>query len=213
MKKIQNISVQVISGDMTSIKADAYIVPQFNNCTSYGGVGGAVNRAGACTGMKSYDEIVRSGRQDFGSAFLVPSGGGLSKFLLHVVSVGSGERQEFETVQKSIFSALKLADDAGLKSILCPALGTGIIGDLTDEQSAKAILSAIAKFAEVATSLEEFSIVIYGGRTVYFETVLNSASYQDAKPQRGCRAFDFGRWAANMVMDSAKNHEFEKSHK
>ena len=42
MKKIGKINVQVVSGNIATMLVDAIVVPQFTDCASYGGVGGAI---------------------------------------------------------------------------------------------------------------------------------------------------------------------------
>ena len=132
--KIGNNDVSILLGDITRTGVDAVIVPEFQSGASYGGVGGAVARSGALAGMEAYEQYVRTnGKQDFGTVILTPSGGGKSSQLLHVVSVGSGKQYEFDTVRTCIFKALEIAEQKGINSIAAPALGTGIIGDLTSK--------------------------------------------------------------------------------
>ncbi|MEI8129515.1 MAG: macro domain-containing protein [bacterium] len=205
--QIRNVTLKIAFGDMTKVKADAYIVPQFNSCASYGGVGGSVARAGAVKGIDEFAEFVsQKGEQKFGTTLLTKSHGGNSDKLLHVVSVGSSKEHEFDTVQSSIYNALTTAEQNGVKSIASPALGTGIIGNLTAEQSAKSTLSAIKQFADEGKNMD-VSLVIYGNKSAYndFVKTLSTKSYETATKEGGEKQFDMGRWIVGMQRDADAN--------
>ena len=179
---IGNVSVSVASGDITTIKADAYLVPEFKMGASDAGVGGAIWSRGAGKGMEAYNNIIKTqGEQEFGSVHVTESGGGNSSKLIHAVTVNSGAENEFAVVQKAVYNALKAAEKQGLTSIAIPQVGTGIIGRLTDEQSAQAIMSAIKQFSDEGGQMD-VSLVIYGNQRAYntFSTKLDNGSYANA---------------------------------
>ena len=198
--EIGNVTVKIANGDMTQIKADAYIVPQFQSCASFGGVGGAIARRGAEQGLQAFEDIIsQQGKQPFGSVHLTDSYGGNSKKLLHAVSVGSGAENEFNTVQTAVYNALKAAEENGLQSVAVPAMGTGIIGSLTEEQSAKAIMAAIKQFSDEGGKMD-VSMVIYGSKKGYndFANTLSAKSYTNATAQTGTKEFDTAKWISEM---------------
>ena len=207
--KILDNEVSVIIGDVTRTGADAIVVPEFQSCASYGGVGGAVARNGAEKGMQNFDAYVsQNGEQKFGTVVLTASGGGSSRALLHVVSVGSGENYEFDTVKSCMFNSLKVAEQNGITSIAAPALGTGIIGSLTAKQSAEAMMAAIAEYKKQGGKSIPVSFVIYDDESACrdFAEVLRSGSYASANDaQVGRREFDRGRWVVGMSRDAAAN--------
>jgi len=213
LKYIGSVAVNVGLGDMTEAKTDAYIVPQFDDCPSEGGVGGAVCRAGAQLGVvDEYEGIIRKagGRVEFGKAFVTPAHGGKTDKLIHVVSVGSDREREYNVVHESIYNGLVAAKAAGIKTIVAPVLGTGIIGQLTDEQSAKAMLSAVRRFDRGNPDAGmKVTFVAYGNpqntnhptfRTL--QSVLALGTYEDASPVVGTREFDPERWRAGMERDA-----------
>jgi len=209
--QIRNTGITIALGDMTKVRAGAYIVPHFDKAASYGGVGGAVARAGAINGIEEFEQFVsKKGQQKFGTILLTKSHGGNSENLLHAVSVGSGRTEEFKTVQASIYNALRTAEQNNIKSVAAPALGTGIIGHLTDEQSAKAILSAVEQFANEGRNID-FGIVIYGDRNAYnaFVKTLSTKSYSNALQEVGTKELDFAKWYVEMNNDMAKNANAE----
>ena len=50
MKKT-NFTAKVIAGNIATMAVDAVIIPEFDSCASYGGVGGAIARSGAKLGL------------------------------------------------------------------------------------------------------------------------------------------------------------------
>jgi len=174
----------------------------FRGGASYGGVGAAIARSGGEAGLKAYDSYMETkGELEFGRALVTPSGGGNAQSLIHVVSVGSGESVEFETVRDSIKNALVEAQNNGIKTIAAPALGTGIIGQLTDAQSAKAMLAGVAEFvAQGGTGVEEFRIVVFGPDKAAkpFKKVAKTGAFEGAVVETGAREANLGRWAVEM---------------
>ena len=199
-------NVSVVLGDMTQIACDAYIVPQFDNCASYGGVGGAVARAGGKEGLDIYNALASKKPLRFGQVVLTKSGGGRSKQLLHVVSVGSSDDLEFATVHNAFYAALMSAQGHKINTIVAPAMGTGIIGNLTAEQSAKSMMSAIDRIGNNESPLS-ISLAIYGDECTFntFVSVLEKQFYRGATPEKGKKQFNLEEWLINMQNDLTKN--------
>ena len=197
MTLIGNINVKVLAGDMTVMPTDAYVVPQFTYAASSGGVGGAVAHAGGVGGLKQYQEFInQQGEQPFGKVLLTESGGGNARYHLHVVSVGSPPQDEFNTVQTAMFNALSTAAQNGIQSIIAPAMGTGIIGKLTPEQSAKAMMSAVQAFVSQGNSeIQEVTFVIFRDIPAVqaFAAVLESGSFSTAQKEAGQAEPSFGK--------------------
>jgi O-acetyl-ADP-ribose deacetylase (regulator of RNase III) len=205
---IGNSCVKVIFGDLTKIRADAYVVPQFTTAASYGGVGGAIARSGALKGIEAYEAFVDGkGTLGFSSVLMTEAGGGNAKHLLHTVSVGSARADEFSTVRNGLLNALRTAAENGLTSIVAPAMGTGIIGKLTAEQSARAMMSAIELYGADGTADLTVSIAIFGDEAAYnaFNQVLESRSYVASVAEPGARELDFGRWVIETNSDMIAN--------
>ena len=203
---IGNVTVNVALGDMTAIKADAFVVPEFQTCVSEGGVGGAIWSKGAGKGMEAYERhIKKHGKQEFGSVVVTDAGGGNSSKLLHAVTVGSGAENEFTTIQTSVYNALKTAQEQGMQSVVIPQMGTGIIGSLTSEQSAGAIMAGINRFNADGGKMD-VSVVIYGSQKAYntFTNSLQNHSYENATPETGAKEFNIAEFAQEMSKESPR---------
>lgn len=194
MKQIKTIQAQVINGNIAAMDIDAVMVPQFIDCASFGGVGGALARSGAYAGMDEYNEYAQSNKLSYGDVCMTPSGGGSAKYLLHLTTVGCMADSSFACTVKAVCKALVFADETGLKTIAVPAVGSGIIGTLTLEQSAKAIFKAVALFAEHAKSVQSVTMVVYGTSAAPAQKVLDTESFMTADDEVGQKEFNFAEW-------------------
>ena len=202
-------AVAIVLGDMTKITADAYVVPHFQGAVSYGGVGAAVARGGAGLGLQKYEQIISALGQElkWGDVTITPSGGGQSKNLIHVVSVGSSDAEEEAGVVSTAISQVLLASQQNnLDTIVVPALGTGVVGYLTAGQSARAILGALFTYwgQEPQNAPHQIVIAIYGNPEAYrsFEAVLRAgvSTAEAASIGHGERkVFDMRRWVADIT--------------
>ena len=190
MKKIGKIRIVVKQGNIATEDVDCIMVPEFNDCASYGGVGYAINAAGMSAGLEAYDDMVKNTPLAYGEERITPSGKE-GVMLAHVATAGANEDEQFYIVAKAVIQALLSADALGVKTIAIPELGTGIIGTLTQEQSAKAIFYAVENFNTVCNenTLQEVRLVVYRGATAPAEKVLAEQSYHNAKPEKGQKEF------------------------
>lgn len=201
MKQIKNIQAQVVNGNIAAMDIDAVMVPQFIDGASYGGVGGAIARYGARSGMNEYDEYAQKNKLSFGDVYMSASGGGQAKYLLHLATVGCKADTSFACTVTAVCKALFLADEIGIKTVAIPAVGSGIIGTLTLEQSAKAIFKAVAHFAERAKSVQTVTMVVYGTSAAPAQEVLDSESYITAGNEAGQKEFNFAEWLEGFAKD------------
>jgi O-acetyl-ADP-ribose deacetylase (regulator of RNase III) len=215
---IPGLETAVFEGDMTRVPADAYVVPHFRSKfrdghllsgVSMGGVGGAIIRAGAEAGLRKYDDLIyAAGREQvWGEAMITESGGGKSRMLVNVVRVGSEVDEEFAVVQQAVFTALMQSSLQGIDTIVFPLMGTGVIGQLTATQSAKAMLSALAQFRSIFPDSfpRQIAIAIYGNPEAFtaVSKVLNLSDEQLSKvpTEKGQKQFDFVAWISEMQRD------------
>ena len=211
--KIGNTQVHIVAGDITALEVGAYVIPQFASCASFGGVGGAVARSGGEEGLNKFQGFVDAyGEQPFSSVLLTESGGGNSNSHLHAVTVGSGREEEYLVIHNALLNVLAAAGESNIESIAVPALGTGIIGQLTKEQSAKSMMSAIMKYTTQNANIRHIYFVIYARSEQddafqAFANVLQSRSYENAEPEDGNAEFSWKRWNEGMSKDIKANKQ------
>jgi len=199
---VENIKTNILIGDISRQPTQGIIVPQFKEGISEGGVGGAIFRAGGEDAMVAAQKMMDNNPdlKNFGRAFVTTSPK-MKKSLINVVTVGSGVDNEFSVVKAAVFNGLVAAQKSGITSVSIPALGTGIIGQLSNEQSAKAILSGIAEFKQKGGTMSEINVVIYGDRAQHsdFVKVLDKKSYAGSTASSGQRVIDGARWVSGMT--------------
>lgn len=210
-------AIGIAFGDMTTVAADAYVVPHFNGAASYGGVGAAMVRAGARTGMQAYEAHLATlcrpqqsrAVQGWGDVYVTPSGGGLAPHLIHAVTVGSPDlNTEAEAVSGAVWNACAMSRFRGFESIVLPALGTGIIGKLADATAAVCILAALETFLvqrdDRLAGATQIAVVIYGNPAQYaaFNEIMRegprSATAKAKAARAGKQTVDMHRWARGM---------------
>ncbi len=177
-QKINNINVCLKTGNVAAEDADCIVVPEFRDGASGGGVGYAIETAGMGAGLEAYGKVAQEGFLKDGDAIITESGKPDVK-LAHVVTVSAREDSQFEVVNRSVLKTLETANEVGIKRIALPEIGTGIIGSLTQEQSAKAIFNAVYEFSKnnPSSSVEEVSFVVYRSSTEPAKRVLTDKSY------------------------------------
>lgn len=197
--KINNIEVIVKNGNIATEPVELIVVPEFCECASYGGVGGALAYFGMERGLEAYDGAVEKKGLSYGDALITESGKEGVK-LAHVVTVGADENIQFQVVFKAVFKALAEAEKQGIKSIAFPEIGSGIIGNLTQEQSAKAIFCAVYEFGCMhnVPSVKTVELVVYRGVTDYAEKVLSEKSYTEFRNEKGNKDFNMAEWLCGM---------------
>jgi O-acetyl-ADP-ribose deacetylase (regulator of RNase III) len=215
-RRIGNASVTVRAGNLADLKVDAYVVPHFKDETSYLGVGGAVWRGGAESGMQAHSEhLEQNGPQAFGSILLVPSGGGNARYLIHTTTLHSGPEREYRVVRQAFARALKACEKNKLTSLAGPALGTGDMGRLSHEQSAMTMMNAIAQRPATAPKLMvHFVIWNNPAQLEAFRDVLMSESFRNAPDNEvGRKGIDAQKAIGNILGEMALNdyHEARKA--
>lgn len=162
MNKIGNIDIVVKNGNIAEENADLIVVPEFNSSASGGGVGYAIINAGMQAGLDMYHKAAQKKPFNCGDVMITTSGKKGVK-LAHVATVSAGAQEQPVAVVKAVFNTLKSANDKKLQHVAIPELGTGIIGNLTQEQSARLIFNAVYEFAKVNpdSNVNKVSLIIY----------------------------------------------------
>ena len=193
--KIKNITIVIKQGNIAFENVECIVVPEFKSCSSPKGVGASIKKAGMEEGLKAYDMATKEKPLTDGEEMITPSGI-VGVMLAHVATIEANADEQFYIVTKAVLQTLISADALGAKTIAIPALGTGAVGTLTLEQSAKAIFAAVEHFKTVCNenTLQEVRLVINSGSTEPAEKVLDKRSYHNAKPEVGQKEFDLYEW-------------------
>lgn len=176
---MKKISVEIVQGNVLSVDAKGFVVPQFADKMSLTGVSGILSQNGHFCGIRDYAVVARQRRLPFGYSFVTDGRDGVK--MLNVSLLGVSAPDAFGMVQLSTFAALAEAEKNGLDRIVMPALGTGKSGSLSFTRSAKAMLSAIESYAPLAQGfLKNVTICIFKGNKAFrdYKNVAGKKSYR-----------------------------------
>lgn len=136
-------SVEMILGDITTVKADAIVNAANEGLVRGGGVCGAIFRGAG----KKLDAACRMiGHCDTGDAVMTPGFDLPADYIIHTVGPvwrGGGENEP-ALLASCYDKSLALAEINGLKSVAFPSVSTGIFGYPTEEAAKIAVERALA---------------------------------------------------------------------
>ena len=143
---INGINVEIVKGDIATVEADAYVVPQYRDHGALTGVAARLISSDCYQAVDAYDIGARYVRYPFGYALSFETGGEKVERLIHVVSLDFPKDKAFELSQLATYSVLCEAERCGIQSLAIPAIATGDGAPLKFSASAAAMFSAMAVF-------------------------------------------------------------------
>jgi len=169
--------IELLAGDITTVRVDAIVNAANRELAGGGGVDGAIHRA---AGSELANELrARYDGCPTGSA-VVTGPGRLAehgvKWVVHAVGPiwRGGNRGERELLTSAYATALRLADEAGARSVAFPAISAGVYGYPIDRAAAVG-LRAVRHGLTRAHSIERAVFVLFGADALCaFEQALRS---------------------------------------
>ena len=121
------MKVSEISGDMLQQNVDVLVNPWNRNIIPWWlllpqGVSGGIKRQGGCEPFK---ELAKCGTIPLGEARLTSAGNLNFKAIIHVAGINMFWMATKKSIQKSVFSAISLAEEQKFTSIAFPLIGAG----------------------------------------------------------------------------------------
>jgi len=169
------MGVQVFKGDITKMNVDAIVNAANTSLLGGGGVDGAIHRA---AGPQLLEECRTLNGCKTGEAKMT---GGYNLPARHVIHTPGpiwrgGENNESGLLENSYKNSLKLADEAGLKTVAFPSISTGIYS-FPLEKAAVIAINTITEFLKSAHSVVEVTMVCFDDRTkeAYEKALSNKA--------------------------------------
>lgn len=105
---MKKISVEIVQGNVLSVDAKGFVVPQFADKMSLTGVSGILSQNGHFCGIRDYAVVARQRRLPFGYSFVTDGRDGVK--MLNVSLLGVSAPDAFGMVQLSTFAALAEAE-------------------------------------------------------------------------------------------------------
>lgn len=157
-KKINKLSLEILQGDISEIKADVLVNAANNHLYMGAGVAGALKRRG---GVEIEKEAVSKGPIEIGGAVETAAGRLNAKYIIHAAVMGMDFETNENYMRKATKNTLLLADKLNVKTIAFPALGTGV-GGFPLDKCAEIMFDEIIEFdKEKNNNIERVIIVLY----------------------------------------------------
>jgi O-acetyl-ADP-ribose deacetylase (regulator of RNase III) len=147
--KYQHTTIELIEGDLTTMRVDAVVNAANGQLIHGGGVAGAIIKRGGPSIQEESSLWVKTRGP-------VPVGG------VAITSAGrKGESREIKKLTQATLNALKMADTRFFQSIAFPAISTGIFGFPMDK-CAKIMLTTVKSYVEGDTGIKKIVFCLYG---------------------------------------------------
>lgn len=156
--EINGRSLELLQGDITELDTDGIVNAANAQLILGGGVAGAIRTKG---GPSIQEECNKVGPIQVGQAAITGAGRLKAKYVIHAVGPRMGEGNEDQKLLSATLSALRLADQHGLKSIAFPAISTGIFG-FPVERCARIMLGAVMDYLRGDTGLDRVVFCLFG---------------------------------------------------
>lgn len=167
--RISEAVLELTLGDITDLQAEAIVNAANAALQLGGGVAGAIRRKG---GPKIQEECNRIGIISVGQAAITTGGNLKAKHVIHAVGPVHGEEHEDEKLKDATLNSLILADKHRVKSIVFPAISTGVFG-FPKDRCATIMLSTTIAYLEGPTTIKKVICCLYdrGTYEIFVDTL------------------------------------------
>ena len=148
-------TIEVILGDITTLKVDAIVNAANSSLMGGGGVDGAIHRAGGPRILEECRQIIaRQGDCETGEAVITTAGNLPCKYVIHTVGpvYGQGQR-DADLLRNCYLNSLKLVVDYHCRSVAFPNISTGVYG-YPKQQAATIAVKAVHDFLKTHPTLD-----------------------------------------------------------
>ncbi len=154
--------LEIVRGDITLEDVDAVVNAANPSLLGGGGVDGAIHRA---AGPELLAECRGLGGCPTGGARMTGGHGLRARHVIHTVGPvwEDGRSGEDETLASCYRESLRLAEEAGLRSVAFPSISTGIYG-FPIERACRIALREVRAFLATARSVRLVRVVTFSAR-------------------------------------------------
>ncbi len=167
--EVNNKKIVLLKGDITEVEADAIVNPANKDLILGGGVAGVIRKKG---GPEIQEECNRIGGTFVGGAVITTAGKLKARYVIHAVGPRMGEGNEDNKLKNATLNSLKVAEENNLKSIVFPAISTGIFG-FPKDRCADIMLNTVFDYLKSDTGLQKVMFCLYDDETyrIFEETL------------------------------------------
>ena len=158
-------TLQLITGDITRVPADAIVNAANSALAGGGGVDGAIHRAGGPIHHGGVGQIrPRIGSCPTGSAVATSAGALPARYVFHAVGpvYRDGSHGEPDLLASCYRKSFELANERGVRTISFPAISTGVYGYPLQAAASVAIGEVAAQLSHPESSVQEAVFVLFG---------------------------------------------------
>jgi O-acetyl-ADP-ribose deacetylase (regulator of RNase III) len=159
-RKVGNRVVRLIRGDLTDLDVEAFVFDIDSDMKLGAGFGSAIQRRGGIVIQKELEKI---GSCPTGEAVVTEAGILKANYIIHVNGPKFREEDEEGKLRSATESALRRADEKGIKQLAFPPIGTGLY-QVPMDLCVRVMVDTVARHLENNTSLEEVLIVTQDDR-------------------------------------------------
>jgi O-acetyl-ADP-ribose deacetylase len=151
-------NVEVLDTDITALEVDAIANAANTRLMHWGGVAGAISRAGGPVVQRESDERAPIG---LGAAVETSGGEMPCRWVIHAATMELRGRTSADIVRRATASTLALADELGARSLALVAFGTGV-GGFPLEEAARIEVDEVRRHVGAGTKLERVVFAVRG---------------------------------------------------
>jgi O-acetyl-ADP-ribose deacetylase (regulator of RNase III) len=155
-KKLGTTTVRVETRDITDFEVDAFVFYAVPDLTLGTGYGTAIQARG---GPDVRKELEGLGPVALGEAVVSTAGNMRAKHIIHAVGPQFVEEEREEKLRRTMRSALRCAEEKGVKTLAFPPMGAGFYM-IPPELCSSIMLETIGAHVANGTGIEEITICV-----------------------------------------------------
>jgi O-acetyl-ADP-ribose deacetylase len=183
-RSIEDKKIELITGNIALVEADAVVNAANKSLVLGGGVAGAIRQYG---GPSIQEECNSIGPVEVGEAVITNGGNLKADYVIHAAGPVYGEGDEDVKLKQATVNSLELAEKKQLKSIVFPAISTGIFR-FPIKRCSEIMLKSTMDFMRKHAFLKKVIFCLYEEKALsVFETTLSKISNdeQNQENQKG----------------------------
>ncbi|MGK0365402.1 MAG: O-acetyl-ADP-ribose deacetylase (regulator of RNase III) [Saprospiraceae bacterium] len=169
---IHDAQLCILYSDIRKIEAEVIVSSDDEMITMTGGVSEAIR---GLTGEVVFEEAQEQVPAKLGEVIVTSGGKSSAKYIFHAITIDykTGERVNSDTIEKLTKICLKKAEELQVKTLVFPALATGV-ARADFEEVASAMVDTIGNYLLKTNKLDKITITLKGRRGVNTKSQLYS---------------------------------------
>ena len=159
-KKINDCKISLVKGDISDMEFESFVFYAQDDLKLGAGFGNAIAMRAGLSVQKELDQI---GSLALTEAVVSKAGKLKAEYIIHANGPKFQEADIEDKLRQTMIKALMRAEEAGIKQIAFPPMGTGFYGIPVDT-CAKVMVEAFKQHLANGSKLEDIAIVVMDNR-------------------------------------------------